>query len=80
MAAGATQTSVEVDPGASVDDVVALLVQRGNEGLRDHLLAPGGTPHATLLVAVDGAQVRDTARPLPAGAREIALVSPMAGG
>lgn len=70
-AAGVEEETVRLPHGATVADAVAALRQRHPEQLPRILDAAG--------FLLDGVAVRDTARPLPAGA-ELDVLPPFAGG
>ena len=79
-AAGASTKSVDMDSGVSIADLIKDLAGAGTEQLQKHLLNEEGLPHPTLIVALDGVQVKDIQVPIPDSVREVMLVSPMAGG
>ena len=80
-AAGASQESLELEPGATLGTAINALAERHDEKFSELILDDGGALRPTLLVAVNGEQAagdRDNFT-IP-DAATLMLMTPIAGG
>lgn len=80
IAAKSPTEEINPRPGTTVADVIMAAAARHGRDFSDLILAADGSFRSTLLIALDGDQVLDPNSPLPASAREITLLPPIAGG
>lgn len=79
-AGGADRFERDLAEGETLAGLIAALAGERGEAFREIVCDPGGAQRRTLLVAVDGEQALDFDAPIREGAREIALMPPIAGG
>jgi MoaD family protein len=80
QAAGAASETVEIDSGATVQELVRQLADRQGDSLRRLLFDSSNQLSASILLFAGDEQVRwETTRPLTDG-DELSILAPMAGG
>ena len=83
LAMAAMRPSEEIDPrpGTKISDIIRAAAARNGHEFAKLVLASDGSFRNTLLIALDGEQVQNPDQAvLPASAREITLLPPIAGG
>ena len=80
VAAGTSQLQIELNQGATINEVICEISQNLSDEARDLIMNSDGTVRNSLFIALDDNHVLDSNTLIPESTKELVLIPPMAGG